>query len=203
MRDDLDLEACDLPELALPAVPAPRPKHGSKRPRRTRPRAKSLALKRMTREELRAGALMYPPVDLPRPRTRGDCVGEARPCPWVACKHHLYLDVNHETGTIKFNFPDLEPWDLPHTCALDVADRGGLTLGEVGDVLNVTRERVRQIEVRGLLKIKMAPPIGELAPEVDWPRLNAQIAAARAAAATTSPPPARRIRRPTTTKPGR
>lgn len=174
MREDL--EACDLPEIALHAPP---PKHGSKRPRRTRPRAKSLALKRMTREELRAGALAYPPVDLPRPRTRGDCAAEARPCPWVACKHHLYLDVNHETGTIKFNFPDLEPWDLPHTCALDVADRGGLTLGEVGDVLNVTRERVRQLEVRGLLKLKMASPSPD-----------------EIGAALHHPPPARRRRAP-------
>lgn len=180
MRDDL--EAYDLPELALPAAPAPaRPKHGSKHPRRSRPRAKSLALKRMTREELRAGALMYPPVNLPRPRTRGDCVGEDRPCPWVACKHHLYLDVNHETGTIKFNFPDLEPWDLSHTCALDVADRGGHTLGEVGAILNITRERVRQIEVRGLLALKMCSPSPD-----------------EIGAALHHPPPARRRRAPRT-----
>lgn len=181
MREDIDLEACDLPELALPAMPAPRTKHGSKRARRTRPRAKSLAVKRLTREELRQGALMYPPVDDPRPRTRGECVGEARPCPWVACKHHLYLDVNPETGTIKFNFPDLEPWDLPRSCSLDVADRGGQTLGEVGDVLNVTRERVRQLEVRALLKLKMASP----SPDEIGAMLH-------------HPPPARRRRAPRT-----
>lgn len=159
MREDL--EAFDLPELAVPApapAPAPRPKYGSKRARRTRPRAKSLAVRRMTIGETRAGALAHPPVDDPRPRTRGECAGADRPCPWVACKHHLYLDVNPETGTIKFNFPDLEPWDLAHTCALDVADLGGHTLGEVGDILNITRERVRQIEVRGLLALKMASP---------------------------------------------
>jgi hypothetical protein len=129
-----------------------------RRRRRTRPRSKTIAMKRLTREELRVGAMMYPPVDIPRPRTREECRGEARPCPWVACKHHLYLDINPETGSIKINFPDLEPWELQHTCALDVAERGGITLEEVGEIMNLTRERIRQVEVRGLLKLKMGSP---------------------------------------------
>ena len=129
-----------------------------RRRRRTRPRSKTIAMKRLTREELRQGALMYPPVDIPRPTTREECRGEMRPCPWVACKHHLYLDINPETGSIKINFPDLEPWELKHTCALDVAERGGITLEEVGEIMNLTRERIRQVEVRGLLKLKMGSP---------------------------------------------
>ena len=129
-----------------------------RRRRRTRPRSKTIAMKRLTREELRVGAMMYPPVDIPRPTTREECRGEARPCPWVACKHHLYLDINPETGSIKINFPDLEPWELQHTCALDVAERGGITLEEVGEIMNLTRERIRQVEVRGLLKLKMGSP---------------------------------------------
>jgi hypothetical protein len=132
-----------------------------RRRRRTRPRSKTIAMKRLTREELRIGALMYPPVDEPRPQSRSECRGEARPCPWVACKHHLYLDVNPETGSIKINFPDLEPWDMRETCALDVAERGGITLEEVGEIMNLTRERIRQVEVRGLLKLKMASPSPE------------------------------------------
>jgi hypothetical protein len=129
-----------------------------RRRRRTRPRSKTIAMKRLTREELRVGAMMYPPVDIPRPTSREECRGEARPCPWVACKHHLYLDINPETGSIKINFPDLEPWELKHTCALDVAERGGITLEEVGEIMNLTRERIRQVEVRGLLKLKMGSP---------------------------------------------
>jgi len=108
--------------------------------------------------EVFANGLLYPPVDIPRPTTRDECRGEARPCPWVACKHHLYLDINPETGSIKINFPDLEPWELSHTCALDVAERGGITLEEVGEIMNLTRERIRQVEVRGLLKLKMGSP---------------------------------------------
>ena len=129
-----------------------------RRRRRTRPRSKTIAMKRLTREELRQGALMYPPVDIPRPTSRAECREDVRPCPWVACKHHLYLDINPETGSIKINFPDLEPWELKHTCALDVAERGGITLEEVGEIMNLTRERIRQVEVRGLLKLKMGSP---------------------------------------------
>ena len=44
------------------------------------------------------------------------------------------------------------------TCSLDVADRGGITLEEVGEILNLTRERIRQVEVRGLSKLKMVGP---------------------------------------------
>lgn len=32
-----------------------------------------------------------------------DCVNRPRPCPWVGCKWHLYLDVNPETGAMVFN----------------------------------------------------------------------------------------------------
>ena len=89
-----------------------------------------------------------------RPRTRAECAGVQRPCPYVSCRHSLYLDVNPQTGAIKLNFPHLEVWEMAETCSLDVADRGGITLEEVGAILNLTRERIRQVEVRGLSKIK-------------------------------------------------
>ena len=139
-----------VPEVSRKVTPRPRG-------RRDRPRSKTIALKRLTRAELQRGAEMYPPiedVDLERPQTREDCRDAPRPCPWVACKHHLYLDINPRTGSIKINFPDLEPWELAHTCALDVADGGGLTLEEIGLITNLTRERVRQVEVRGLLTLR-------------------------------------------------
>jgi hypothetical protein len=89
-----------------------------------------------------------------RPASRHECMDMPRPCPFVSCSHHLYLDVNPETGSIKLNFPHLEVWEMAETCSLDVADRGGATLEEVGAILNLTRERIRQVEVRGLAKIK-------------------------------------------------
>jgi hypothetical protein len=148
MADEDDADLGDVPEVSKKVAPRARS-------RRDRPRSRTIALKRLTRAELQRGAEMYPPVlDVERPETREDCRDMPRPCPWVACKHHLYLDINPRTGSIKINFPDLEPWELAHTCALDVAENGGLTLEEIGLITNLTRERVRQVEVRGLLTLK-------------------------------------------------
>ncbi len=122
--------------------------------RRTRARSKTIAPKRLTKEELRFRELLPILEDPDRPQTRAECKEGERPCPYVSCKHHLYLDVNPETGSIKLNFPDLEVWEMAETCSLDVADRGGITLEEVGEILNLTRERIRQVEVRGLTKIR-------------------------------------------------
>ena len=95
-------------------------------------------------------------IDRLRPKTRADCAHGPRPCLFVSCKHHLFLDVNPETGSVKLNFPDKEIWELAHTCALDVADQGGITLEEVGDIMNLTRERVRQVEAVGISKLREA-----------------------------------------------
>jgi hypothetical protein len=119
-----------------------------------RVRSKTIAPKRLTRDERRLSELLIYPENVDRPGTREECKQMARPCPFVSCSHHLYLDVNPETGAIKLNFPHLEVWEMPETCSLDVADKGGITLEEVGAILNLTRERIRQVEVRGLAKIK-------------------------------------------------
>lgn len=130
---------------------------------------RTVSIKRLSKRELERGRLLNPPVEgIERPRTRGDCLqGEnaQRPCPFVSCKHHLYLDVSPRSGAIKLNFPHLEVWDLPETCALDVADRGGATLEETGHLLNITRERVRQIETKSLAKIKA---LSEMAALMDY-----------------------------------
>ena len=133
-------------------------------------RARTISVKRMTKRELELGRMLYPDVeDVARPKLREDCAQAERPCPFVSCKHHLYLDVNPETGSIKLNFPDLEVSEMAETCSLDVADRGGITLEEVGEILNLTRERIRQVEVRGLLKLKMVGPGEEpLSGDPNW-----------------------------------
>jgi len=99
----------------------------------------------MTKEATAVGRLAYP-ERIKRPVSRDDCNSIPRPCPFVGCRHNLYLDVNEETGTIKFNFPWLEPHEMEESCALDVAGEGDHTLEVVGEFINVTRERVRQLE---------------------------------------------------------
>jgi len=146
--------AVEAVEAVPEAMDAPSTSRKVRKQRRERARSKTIAPKRLTKEEIRLGQLLLMP-DVERPLTRNDCKDMPRPCPFVSCKHHLYLDVNPETGSIKLNFPDLEPWELKESCALDVADRGGITLEEVGEIMNLTRERIRQVEVRGLLKLKM------------------------------------------------
>ena len=131
--------------------------------RRGRRRSKTMSRKEIARElrRQRAFGLIDPElqaaireIEARRPRSRADCANGERPCMYIACKHHLYLDVNPTTGSIKLNFPDKEVWELADTCALDVADRGGITLEEVGAIMNLTRERIRQVETRGLQKLR-------------------------------------------------
>jgi hypothetical protein len=131
-------------------------------------RARTISVKRMTKRELELGRLLYPDVEgIERPVNREDCQGGERPCPFVSCKHHLYLDVSARTGAIKLNFPDLEVWEMNETCALDVADRGGATLEEVGAIMNLTRERIRQVEVKGLAKLQALRDMAALRDYVD------------------------------------
>jgi len=94
-------------------------------------------------------------TDYQKPKLRAECLKMKRPCLFVSCKYHLYLDVNPDTKSIKFNFPGKEIWDLHETCALDVADKGGVTLEEVGAIMNLTRERIRQVEMRAIQKLKV------------------------------------------------
>lgn len=127
----------------------------SRRPRDVR--AKTINTERMSKLKLAIGRELYPtPDDVPaRPKTRAGCVDVPRPCPYVSCKHNLYLDVSPKTGSIKLNFPDIDPDQMTTpSCSLDVADKRGETLEEVGRNMNMTRERVRQIEVKSLTKMR-------------------------------------------------
>jgi hypothetical protein len=135
--------------------------HG-RRKRRTRARARTISIRRLSKTELNRGREEFPETGYWRPETRGDCAEMERPCPFVACKYHLYIDVHPVRGSIKINFPDVEVWEMEETCALDIADRGGITLEEVGLIMNLTRERVRQLETQGLAKLSRVEGVDRL-----------------------------------------
>ncbi len=133
-----------------------------RRKRRSRARARTISIRRLSKAELNRGREMYPETEYWKPKTRGDCVDMERPCPFVSCKYHLYIDVHPVRGSIKVNFPDQDVWEMTETCALDIADRAGITLEEVGVIMNLTRERVRQLETQGLLKLQGAKGVDKL-----------------------------------------
>lgn len=127
-------------------------------------------------------------IEVERPKTRGDCVDGFRPCPYVSCVHHLALDVM-ASGSLRLNAGEklgstlhqgqnfgAGSWmdravdallKMPETCALDVADRGGITLEEIGALLNMKRERVRQIEEEALLDARVKLEEGDDSPQCD------------------------------------
>lgn len=135
---------------SLPSVEEPARKSPS--------RSRTIQTKRVAKHvyaEVRQAASAFERVI---PATRAECLqGEdaQRPCPYVSCRHHLYLGVNERTGSVKLNFPHMEVWDLPESCALDVADRGEMTLEAVGELMSLTRERVRQLETSALEKLRV------------------------------------------------
>lgn len=102
------------------------------------------------------------PEGVERPKTRGECMGVERPCPFVSCRHHLFLDVS-EKGGLKLNFPHLDPDELIVSCSLDVAEDGLSKLEDAGALMNLTRERVRQVELMALRKLELKRVLRELA----------------------------------------
>ncbi len=96
-----------------------------------------------------------PREDHCRPTVRSECP-TVRPCPYVSCRHNLYLDVHERSGSLIPNYPGVDVGLTESSCVLDLAETGGLTLDEVGEVLGITRERVRQIEAMALKKLRGA-----------------------------------------------
>lgn len=94
--------------------------------------------------------------DLKKPRTRAEC-GKQRPCPWISCKYHLYLDVNPQRGRITINYPNIPPWEMENSCVLDLIEtsRGEMISKKIGEkALNMSRQAVCIIVLNGIRKIK-------------------------------------------------
>jgi hypothetical protein len=164
-----DLEWPDEPLVESPLV-VEKTRDALRSARKRMVRAETISMKRLTKIERRRLQTEEPDDGRRRlPLTRAECKETERPCPYVSCESHLFLDVNRKTGSIKFNYPDLmdhsgapELEYMNETCALDVADRGGTTLEDTGAIMNMTRERIRQIEESAKVKLQNSPVAIEL-----------------------------------------
>jgi len=94
-------------------------------------------------------------ISLPCGHTDDEVIWHSRPCVFVGCRPNLYLDVT-ENGSIKMTRPELEPQEMraSRSCVLDVASGGPLRLDDTGHALDVSRERVRQLEVVALANLR-------------------------------------------------
>ena len=115
-----------------------------------------------------------------RPQTRAECIDGPRPCPWISCRYHLLIDVK-PSGAVIANVK--EPGQYGHrtisrhtrrpiddqnlddqllermetmsdTCALDVAERGGASHKEVGELLGIRKQSVLRIQASAKAKCK-------------------------------------------------
>lgn len=80
-------------------------------------------------------------------RSPGDCPrlhGDAGPCPYVSCRHHLYGDVT-ELGSLRVYHPGVDVWDLQHTCSIDLAIAGPLSTCRIGDIVGLGERAVRYV----------------------------------------------------------
>jgi hypothetical protein len=68
------------------------------------------------------------------------------PCPRLDCRYHVH-------GDARPSQVDAAPVPAT-TCSIKIAERGGMTLEAVGEILGLTRERVRQIEANAREKLQ-------------------------------------------------
>lgn len=105
------------------------------------------------------------------PKTRGDCEGVDLPCNFLSCRHNLVISAvgtGRDAGARVSGLRRMIDMDNPElmeairdrlnagnpTCALDVAEEDGQTLEQIGNIMGLTRERVRQIEEEALDKLR-------------------------------------------------
>ena len=93
-----------------------------------------------------------------------EAVRRSRPCIFVGCRSNLFLDIRGRSGDIQLNFYEEEPETVhpEHSCVLDIAEQGDCTLDEVGEILGVSRERIRQLESLGLTTLRRMKSAADL-----------------------------------------
>jgi hypothetical protein len=91
-----------------------------------------------------------------RPLTRGECIDMPRPCPFVGCRYHLFLEVTNTGGiTLPWGEDPEAIKDLKHTCALDVAEGDGIERNELAAIFNLSSYGVTNVYNSALAKLGM------------------------------------------------
>jgi hypothetical protein len=88
------------------------------------------------------------------PATRGDCLAIARPCPRYLCRHNLSVEDERAGRPHHGVSPPPVIVVKAESCALDVAERGGLSYRALGAVLQITRQRAEQVAARAARKLQ-------------------------------------------------
>lgn len=84
------------------------------------------------------------PMLLSKPKTRGECEGGFRPCPWVSCRYHLAISIaKNNIGSAVRVLSDPDDWTADTaTCALDVAEEGEHGVRELGRITGLSFQGV-------------------------------------------------------------
>lgn len=95
--------------------------------------------------------------ELRRPSVYADCLAqhlgsEHRPCPFASCEHHLMFRIVDGEIVLNFHTEDID--ELPYTCAVHEASGDEMTLEAIALRLNISKERVRQLQNIALAKLK-------------------------------------------------
>lgn len=90
-----------------------------------------------------------------RPTTRGDCVDGPRPCPFVGCRYHIWLEATQFGAIVTQQDGKLQGMhNMRFTCVLDAAEQGPLPVKQIGRLLGVKKERLRQMERVATARLK-------------------------------------------------
>jgi hypothetical protein len=81
-------------------------------------------------------------LGIERPKTRGECLNEARPCPWIACRHHLLIEVaiakpRISKGRVRDARPTTIRLNRPSRGMIKLGRRSGLDYTDASELVHV------------------------------------------------------------------
>lgn len=94
------------------------------------------------------------------PKTRGDCARVVRPCPYLSCRHNLWISLQQEQPgnpkAGKQGETTFRPYSM-RNCALDIAEFA-TPVDEIAHYMRIHPTRVRQIAEGALEKLRALDP---------------------------------------------